>query len=134
MDTSTPPASTPSPKTAFAFQAAKASWVSAVVVFFLITIGGRTGGKALIELLALLLIFVGLVLGVIALFGVRRHGTKGILAHSLAGILINGLLIFIFVTNFLAARARARKAAAISATPVVVTSTMTCERLGRYES
>jgi acyl carrier protein len=51
----------------------------------------------------------GLVLGVIALSGIRKYGAKGILAPAVVGIGINGLLLFIFVTNFVAARAKAQR-------------------------
>jgi hypothetical protein len=46
-------------------------------------------------------------LGIAALFGIRKHGRKGILAPALAGLVLNGLLLFIFITNFVAARAAA---------------------------
>jgi hypothetical protein len=59
----------------------------------------------IIELTALVLILVGMIFGVVALFGISKHGAKRILAPALAGIVINGLLLFIFVTNFVAARA-----------------------------
>ena len=68
-----------------AHQAAKGSWASAVIVFALVAFGGRTGAKAIIELAALLLIAVGLLLGIVALFGIRKHGTKGILVPALVG-------------------------------------------------
>ncbi len=90
--------------TAFAFQAAKGSWASSVIVFFLLVFSS-TGAKVVLELIALLLILAGLSLGIIALFGIRKHGAKGILAPALVGIVINGLLLFIFINNFLAARA-----------------------------
>jgi hypothetical protein len=92
------------PPTPFAFQAAKGSWASSVIVFFLLVLSS-TGAKVILELIALLLILAGLSLGIIALFGIRKHGAKGILAPALVGIIINGLLFFIFATNFLAARA-----------------------------
>ena len=65
--------------------------------------------KAILDLVALVLIFLGLSLGFIALFGIRKQGTKGILVPAVVGIIINGLLVFIFATNFLAARARAQR-------------------------
>lgn len=92
------------PPIPFAFQAAKCSWASSVIVFFLLVFSS-TGAKVILELIALLLILAGLSLGIIALFGIRKHGAKGILAPALVGIVINGLLLFIFINNFLAARA-----------------------------
>jgi hypothetical protein len=91
------------PPIPFAFQAAKGSWASSVIVFFLLVFSS-TGAKIILELIALLLILAGLSLGIIALFGIRKHGTKGILAPALVGLIINGLLLFIFINNFLAAR------------------------------
>jgi hypothetical protein len=88
---------------AFAYQAAKGSWASSVIVFFLLVFSS-TGARVILELIALLLILAGLSLGIIALFGIRKHGTKNILAPALVGIIINGLLFFIFANNFLAAR------------------------------
>lgn len=71
--------------------------------------GRQAGARVIIELVALLLIAVGLVFGVVALFGMRSHGKSGILAPAIVGIIINGFLLFIFVTNFLAARATAQQ-------------------------
>ena len=111
MNDSSPPPVTTAPQqvNAFPHQAAKASWASAALVFILVAFGRRTGATVVIELIALALMLVGLALGVISLFGIRRHGTKHILAPALVGILINGLLLSIFITNFLAARAKAQR-------------------------
>jgi len=67
--------------------------------------GSRTGAQVVIELVALLLMITGLILGIVALAGIPRHGAKGVRAPALVGIIINSLLIFIFVTNYMAARA-----------------------------
>jgi acyl carrier protein len=93
--------------------------VSAVLVFLILALGGQTGARVILEYVALFLILVGLILGVIALAGIRKHGTKGILAPALVGIAINGLLLFIFVSNFMAARARAQRVATPSPSMIV---------------
>jgi len=90
-----------------------------VLVFALIAFGGRSGAKLVIEFIALAFMVVGLILGVIALFGIRKHGTKQILAPALVGIIIHGLLLSIFITNFLAARAAAQRRTSAWAAPVV---------------
>jgi hypothetical protein len=118
MSTSLPPNQT----TAFAHQAAKASWATAIVIFVLVAFGGRVGARVLIEFVALFLMVVGFTLGVTALFGIRKHGMKGILAPAMVGIILNGLLFFIFVTNFLAARAKAQQHSSAAALPVVIVS------------
>lgn len=43
--------------------------------------------------LSVLLILLGFVFGIVALFGVRRHGRKGILGRAIVGVCINGVLI-----------------------------------------
>jgi hypothetical protein len=92
---------------AFAHQAAKGSWIICVVVLLLNGFGKRMVGLGVVlDLIALLGIVAGLVLGVVALFGIRKYGTKGILANALVGIVISGLFLLIFVTNFLAALRR----------------------------
>ena len=122
MDESSPPPATTPPQQAAAFphQAAKASWASAALVFVLVAFGRRTGATVVIELVALALMLVGLALGVISLFGIRRHGTRRILAPALVGIIINGLLLFIFLTNFFAARAKAQRHASAWTLPAAV--------------
>ena len=111
--TTPPPQQTP----ALPHQAAKLSWVFPVIVFLLLTATRQVADRVTVELIALLLILVGFVLGVIALFGMRKYGPKGILAQAMVGIVINGLLLFIFITNFLAARARAQQRTEISLPP-----------------
>ena len=81
------------------------------------------------DLVALLLIIVGLVFGIIALFGIGRHGSKGILIPAIVGIIANGLLLFIFITNFLAARANAQQHTGMVTPPIVVVSSATIFRL-----
>jgi hypothetical protein len=49
----------------------------------------------------------GLTFGVIALFGIREHGVRGILLPALIGIALNGLLLIIFIGCCLVARANA---------------------------
>jgi len=100
----------PIPKTtAFSHQAAKFSWVCPIIVMLVMTFTQQIGHRVIIEMISLLLFLVSLVFGIIALFGIRAHGKSGILAPAIAGIIINGLLVVIFVTNFMAARARAQQ-------------------------
>ena len=97
--------------TGFAHGAAKGSWVCTIVAVVLFQIGKRVGQPVIFELAGLLVIVVGLLLGIIALFGIPKYGAKGILGSALVGIAANGLLVFIFVTNFMAARAKAQRTA-----------------------
>jgi hypothetical protein len=121
---------TPSETKAFAHQAAKLSWVCPIIIFLLLVAGKQVSSPVILDLIALLLIVVGLLFGVIALFGISKHGTKGILAPAIVGIIINGLLLLIFVMNFMTARARAiQQHSSIEASPVVaVWSTIHCSQ------
>ena len=98
-------ATTPTP---FGRRAANGSLICGVSIFVLLLVSSSTGARVVIELVSLVLIVAGLILGTIGLFAIRRHGVKGILLPALVGLTINGLLALIFVTNFSTARARAR--------------------------
>jgi hypothetical protein len=90
----------------FSHQAAKGSWASGVIAIVLLG-AGRSAAPAIVDLGALALIVTGIICVLLALLGIRKHGVRGILAPALLGLAINGFLAFIFVSNFLAARARA---------------------------
>lgn len=114
----TPPPLPPEP-TPFAHQAAKLSWVCPILVFVLLAAGKQVAGATgVIELIAFLLMVIGLIFGIVALLGIPRHGATGVLAPAIVGIIINGLLLFIFVTNFMAARAREQQSSS-KAPPIV---------------
>ena len=116
MDAPTPPKMTSFPQ-----QAAKLSWVCPIILFLLLMVGRQMVAPLVMDLVALLFIIVGLVFGIVALLGISKHGKKGILAPAIVGIIINGLLLAIFVTNFMAARARAtQQQGSIEARPVAV--------------
>jgi hypothetical protein len=94
-------------KKSFVFQAAKASLFAPFIAFGLnvivvvgnVLINGlaHPSANALkITLKITITLFVlftvsGFILGIVSLFGVRRHGKKGILGYAIAGILLNGL-------------------------------------------
>ncbi len=94
------------PAAAFAYQAARASWIAPLVVSALFVFAHQIAAGVPLELIALVLIVAAICLGIAALFGIRKHGRKGILAPALVGLILNGLLLFIFITNFVAARAQ----------------------------
>jgi hypothetical protein len=50
----------------------------------------------------LMLIVAGFAMGIVGLCGVKQHGSRGILGKSIAGLVINGLLLFFFVVGFMA--------------------------------
>jgi hypothetical protein len=98
MDTPT------TPKTAsFSRRAARLGWVCPVIsliVFALLIFDRQIVARKIIPIFvefALLLIAVGLVSGIVALFGVSKHGKKGILVPAIVGIIISGLLILFCV-------------------------------------
>ncbi len=58
------------------------------------------------ELIAMLFILLGFVLGVTGLVRMAWEGRKGILVPALIGTILSALLVLIFVTNFIAYSAR----------------------------
>jgi len=102
------PSSEPRPSSAF-HTAAQASWV-AFLVFLAVGIFGRGALPPLFrDVLSIAIVLVGFVLAIVALFGIRRHGRKGILAPALVGLGLNGLFLLIALTNASAAAQRARE-------------------------
>jgi hypothetical protein len=90
----------PPAKKPFAFQAAQASVLAPLIsigigIIVNVGLGNQTTPMATIIIgsLCTLLIASGFILGISALFGVRRYGRKGILGRAIVGIVINGLLL-----------------------------------------
>ena len=103
---SQPPAAPPPPgKRSAAQQAASASWqfplVFAMVGSFL---RGAMGGFVA-DLLVMAGVLAGIALGIFALVRIRRDGTKGVLVPAIVGLALCGLLLVVFVWNFIAYRA-----------------------------
>ena len=100
--TATPPTlaplrSTPPPNIKpFARHAARASWISFIFAFVLLMLLHPLQGSPLEFIIlraAPLLMLLGFALGLIALFGIRKYGIKGILLPAVIGLILNGLLI-----------------------------------------
>jgi hypothetical protein len=89
--------------TSFSHRAARLGWVCpliSLIVFALLIFDREVLARKIIPVIvevALLLIGVGLISGIAALFGVSRHGRKGILVPAIVGIIISGLLILFCV-------------------------------------
>jgi hypothetical protein len=91
---------------AFPHQAARGSWICPLLIIVVTTVGNRLGNRLLVEFGALALMCIGMLLAIIAFCGIPKYGLRGILGQAIAGVILNGLLLSIFVANFLAARAR----------------------------
>src|SRR5947209_1169723 len=94
--TSYPP---PGPvKPNFGMQAAKASWVAPIIAVALnfLTNGAGPQARAVSGFVSLGLYIVGLILGIVALAGVRKYGRKGVLVPAIVGVCINGALVLLF--------------------------------------
>jgi hypothetical protein len=89
--------------TSFSHRAARLGWVCPVIsliVLALLIFDRHIVARKIIPIfveLALLLIAVGLVSGIVALFGVSKHGRRGILVPAIVGIVLCGLLILFCV-------------------------------------
>jgi hypothetical protein len=111
----------------FAKQAAKASWVAPLVAIVLgiaaraIIEGNRDMDVetvrsifVIVGAIAILIAALGLVLGLVALFGISKHGARGILIPSVIGILLSSAYLYLVVSTFLTVRRMANEAAMLS--------------------
>lgn len=85
---------------------ARWSWLLVVIGIVVNGLVKRAFGAFAADLVVLALIVTGLALAILALARVRREGRAGILLPAIVGLVLNGLLVLIFVTNFFAYRAR----------------------------
>ncbi len=105
----------------FAFQAAQASLLAPLIAFgvnIVVNAGSGNQASAAVNIitgsLSVLLIVLGFAFGVAALFGIRRHGKKGIMGRAVSGVCINGILIVFMAISIpvlmkAAERAKARQ-------------------------
>ncbi len=113
------PAPLTTTKTPFAFQAAQASLLAPLIAFgmnMVVNVGMGNQASAVVNIitgsLAVLLIVLGFAFGVVALFGIRRHGKKWIMGRAVTGVCINGILILFMALSipvFMKAAERARE-------------------------
>lgn len=85
--------------TSFLRRAATMSWVLSAGGFVFAVLCGSTHIRPLIDIAVLtyfLAVVLSLILGTVALCGVRKHGKKGILIPSLFGVSVSGLIILFF--------------------------------------
>jgi hypothetical protein len=96
--------SKPSGKT-FAHQAATASLLAPLLAILVSAASQAAGSQAsriaavTVGLVSLLFIVAGLIMGIVGLCGIKQNGPRGILGKSVAGLLINGLLLTFFMVG-----------------------------------
>ena len=88
--------------------AATLSWAMFIFVIAANVTLRSAGFRTVSDLVCLALLLAGFALGIIALLGVTRHGRQGILIPSIVGLVLNGLFLFVWATNFLAAIQRSQ--------------------------
>ena len=75
--------------------------VAIALGFMLITVNASPessrSGMYVIGAINVILICTGFLLGVLSLFGMPKHGTKGILIKAFFGITFNGFFVSVFV-------------------------------------
>lgn len=125
-------------------QAATASWAAPLIAFVLnlvtnsVTRGsGRAAdawGELVIGGINLLLILGGFVLALVALGGIRRYGSVGILKPAVAGLAVNTLILVAGVGALLLVRriGTARPAPSAVATHVPVTTQQAVDSVQRF--
>ena len=101
----------------FAIQAAKASWVAPLLATALsFSVKTMLRGDTRIDpqtnqivwivvgVIVILIVASGLILGVAALFGLKKHGWRGILIPSLVGIVLCSGYLYLLVSAVLLVR------------------------------
>jgi len=101
--------------TSFRHKAAKVSWINGLLLGLLLLagFGGHVKGEGLLEMVILMLMIMGVLLGTAALTGLRKYGAKGLLVAALTGIIVNGILIYFFAVDFRSKPVMARGPAAV---------------------
>ncbi|HXS69484.1 MAG TPA: hypothetical protein VN761_11610 [Candidatus Polarisedimenticolia bacterium] len=102
-------------RNSIAHQAAKASFIAPVLVILLAMAHASLAQQfhnpaqvgLIFDLVGLVLIVAGFVAAIVGLAGIPTYGKAGLLGRSIAGLVINGFLIFIFGTNFVSAQKKA---------------------------
>lgn len=89
---------------------AKASWIIPLLYVFGNRFVALVIGRVLADLLVFVIAVLAVLVAIFCMIQVRTHGAAGILGHAIAGIAVSGLLLAIWIPNFLAARQRARAA------------------------
>lgn len=90
------------PTTPFSYSAAKISWMCAVVGFVSFVLAVPLHMKAVMDIVApifIFLMFFSLILGVIALFGVRKYGPHRLLIPALIGTIISGAMTLFIIAG-----------------------------------
>lgn len=90
---------------------ATASWAVPLVYAFAARVVGLLIGRVLADMLVFFIAVAGLLAALFCLVAITRYGRKGIFAPAMAGVLVCGLILAIWVPNFLAARERQRREA-----------------------
>lgn len=87
----------------FALQAARGSFLAPFLSILAIIFLGRFAHeyRVISDILVFSINVFGLVLGIGALLGVRKHGARAILPQVLIGFVLSGLLLFLWYTNFI---------------------------------
>ncbi len=69
------------------------------IIFGRLAIQDNETGMLFLEGACWLLILLGFALGIIALFGIKKYGRKGIFGRAIAGICINGAFIILMLIS-----------------------------------
>ncbi len=134
-----PPSRRPHDTNPFA-QLARASFVSFIGMFVLAYFGQYLTSpmKDIFYLIALLFLAISFSLGIAALVGIRKYGTRGILIPALFGIVVNGLFLAVVsvgvYTRWVERRPQGSGSSARPVTPLTNTQTESRAPVARPDS
>jgi hypothetical protein len=87
---------------------ATASWAVPLVYAFAARLVGLVIGRVLGDVLVFVVAVVGLFVAAFCLCAIPRLGRTGILLPAIGGLVLNGIVLAIWIPNFLAARERSQ--------------------------
>lgn len=93
---------------------ATASWAVPLLYAFMAPIAAFVVGRALADMLVLVIAVAGGVAALVCLIAMTRYGRKGILLPAIGGLLVCGIVLGIWIPNYLAAREHARSRTAVN--------------------
>ena len=92
----------------FPHLATRFSWLCGTAVVATAIINNRSAAplqtKFIVEMVCLGVMSLGMLLAVIGLCGIPKYGIRGLLGRSVGCLLLNGSLLYFFLTNFFGLR------------------------------
>ena len=91
-------------KSKLPYHLARITWMAGIMVVVVAMLAGQLGARVIGDIVSLCLMSAGASAGIVALACIPKYGKASLLLPACIGVLINGLLLAIWIPNFLHAR------------------------------